>query len=161
MSNKREKQKNSSETTNDFETFVRESPAKLNKGQDSILHDVATLRAEVQINNASMSDISRRPTNFNQNNQERASFMELLSLERYSREYNLRFHNISDTSGEDCRQKIEGILAEQLNLKPPIENAHRVGSWIADSEPRTINLFTVQKDSKFFRRNVTSRKMFG
>ena len=161
MSNKREKQKNSSETTNDFETFVRESPAKLNKGQDSILHDVATLRAEVQINNASMSDISRRPTNFNQNNQERASFMELLSLERYSREYNLRFHNISDTSGEDCRQKIEGILAEQLNLKPPIENAHRVGSWIADSEPRTINLFTVQKDSKFFRRNVTFRKMFG
>ena len=161
MSNKREKQKNSSETTNDFETFVRESPAKLNKGQDSILHDVATFRAEVQINNASMSDISRRPTNFNQNNQERASSMELLSLERYSREYNLRFHNISDTSGEDCRQKIEGILAEQLNLKPPIENAHRVGSWIADSEPRTINLFTVQKDSKFFRRNVTSRKMFG
>lgn len=75
LTRERSKQ-NSSETTNDFETFVRESPAKLNKGQDSILHDVATLRAEVQINNASMSDISRRPTNFNQNNEERASSME-------------------------------------------------------------------------------------
>ena len=61
----------------------------------------------------------------------------LLSLERYSREYNLRFHNIEESPGEDCLQKIHDILANQLNLEPKLENAHRVGPR-SDSKPRAI-----------------------
>ena len=52
----------------------------------------------------------------------------LLPLERYSREYNLRFHNIPESLGEVCLQKINDILANQLNVEPKIENAHRVGA---------------------------------
>ena len=61
----------------------------------------------------------------------------LLSIECYSREYNLRFHNISESPGEACHQKIWDILTEQLKMKPKIENAHRVSLSIAD-KPRAI-----------------------
>ncbi|CAH3016115.1 unnamed protein product [Porites evermanni] len=46
----------------------------------------------------------------------------LLSLERYSREYNIRFHNVPECTDEDC---------------PEIENAHRVGPRNND-KPRVI-----------------------
>lgn len=61
----------------------------------------------------------------------------LLSLERYSREYNLRFHNIEESPGEDCLQKIHDILANQLNLEPKLENVHRAGPR-SDAKPRAI-----------------------
>lgn len=61
----------------------------------------------------------------------------LLSLELYSREYNLRFHNIEESPGEDCLQKIHDILANQLNLEPTLENAHRAGPR-SDAKPRAI-----------------------
>lgn len=61
----------------------------------------------------------------------------LLSLERYSREYNLRFHNIEESPGEDYLQKIHDILANQLNLEPTLENAHRAGPR-SDAKPRAI-----------------------
>ena len=48
----------------------------------------------------------------------------LLSLERYSRENSLRFHNIEESPGEDCLQEIHDILANKLNLEPKLENAH-------------------------------------
>ena len=51
----------------------------------------------------------------------------LLSLERYSREYNLRFHNVPECTDEDCVQKVRNILSNQLDMEPEIENAHRVG----------------------------------
>ena len=60
-----------------------------------------------------------------------------MSIERYSREYNLRFHNIPQSPVKDCRQKIGDILTEQLKMEPKIENAHRVGPSIAD-KPRAI-----------------------
>ena len=60
----------------------------------------------------------------------------LLSLERYSREYN-RFHNIAESPGEGCFQKTHDILANQLNLEPKLENAHRAEPR-SDSKPRAI-----------------------
>ena len=119
MSNKRGKQKNST-YTDDFEAFVRESLLKLSEGQDRILHDVATLKGKVQLNESSLNDISARLTKINHNYEEvkgelydanckieeiestmqnqaqqiGAMHERFLSIERYSREYNLRFHNI-------------------------------------------------------------------
>ena len=61
----------------------------------------------------------------------------LLSLERYSREHNLRFHNIEESAGEDCLQKIQDIQATQLNLEPKLENAHRAGPR-SDAKPSAI-----------------------
>ena len=53
MSNKRGKQKNFT-YTDDFEAFVRESLVKLSEGQDRILHDVATLKGKIQLNESSL-----------------------------------------------------------------------------------------------------------
>ena len=61
----------------------------------------------------------------------------LLSLERYSREYNLRFHNVPESTNEDCVQKVRDILSNQLDMEPEIENAHRVGPR-NDDKPRVI-----------------------
>lgn len=61
----------------------------------------------------------------------------LLSLERYSREYNFRFNNVAESPSEDCRQKIREILSNQLNIEPVIEHAHRIGPR-SDNKPRTI-----------------------
>ena len=55
------------------------------------------------------------------------TYERLLSLERYSRDYNLRFYNISDSTGEDCIAKFRDILESELQLQPSVENAHRIG----------------------------------
>ena len=61
----------------------------------------------------------------------------LLSLERYSSEYNLRFHNVPESTDENCVQKVRNILSNQLDMEPEIENAHRVGPR-NDDKPRVI-----------------------
>ena len=60
----------------------------------------------------------------------------LQSLARYSREYNLRFYNVAESPGEDCLQKIQDILSNQLDMEAKIENAHRVGPAQSDEKPR-------------------------
>ena len=47
--------------------------------------------------------------------------------ERYSRDFNLRFYNIPEESGENCVEKLQTILFHDLGIKPAIENAHRIG----------------------------------
>ena len=173
MSNKRGKQKNYTDT-DDFEAFVRESLVKLSEGQDRILHDVATLKGKVQLNESSLNDISARLTKINHNYEEvkgelhdanckieeiestmqnqaqqiGAMHERLLSIERYSREYNLRFHYIPESPGEDCRQKIGDILTEQLKTETTIENAHRVGPSITD-KPRAIICKFIYRPERF------------
>ena len=188
MSNKRGKQKNYTDT-DDFEAFVRESLVKLSEGQDRILRDVATLKGKVQLNESSLNDISARLTKMNQNYEEvkgelydanckieeiestmqnqaqqiGAMHERLLSIERYSREYNLRFHKIPKSPGEDCGQKIGDILTEQLKTETTIENAHRVGPSIID-KPRAIIckfIYRPERFTKCFRRNVTFRTLSG
>lgn len=61
----------------------------------------------------------------------------LVSLERYSREYNLRFRNVPESSNEDCVQKVRNILSNQFNMELEVENAHRVGPR-NDDKPRVV-----------------------
>ena len=173
MSNKKGKQKNYTDT-DDFEAFVRESIVKLSEAQDRILHDVATLKGKVQLNEWSLNDISAILTKMNQNYEEvkgelydanckieeiestmqnqaqqiGAMHERLLSIEHYSREYNLRFHKIPESPGEDCGQKIGGILTEQLQTETTIENAHRVGPSITD-KPRAIICKFIYRPERF------------
>ena len=51
----------------------------------------------------------------------------LLSLERYSRDYNLRFYNIPESTGEDCIAKLRDIIENDHQLQSNIKNAHRIG----------------------------------
>ena len=146
----------------------------MSEGQDRILHDVATLKGKVQLNESSLNDISARLTKMNQNYEEvkgelydanckieeiestmqneaqqiGAMHERLLSIERYSREYNLRFHKIPESPGEDCGQKIGDILTEQLKTETTIENAHRVGPSITD-KPRAIICKFIYRPERF------------
>lgn len=61
----------------------------------------------------------------------------LVSLERYSREYNLRFRNVPESTNEDCVQKVRNILSNQFNMELEVENAHRVGPR-NDDKPRVV-----------------------
>jgi len=57
-----------------------------------------------------------------------ASYKErCLNLERYSRDFNLRFLNIPEEQDEDCIAKLQDILYETLGYEATIENAHRTG----------------------------------
>ena len=40
----------------------------------------------------------------------------ILALERYSKEYNLRFYNVPETPGENCIDKLQTILHKDLNI---------------------------------------------
>jgi len=51
----------------------------------------------------------------------------LLLLERYSRDYNLRFYNIPESTGEDCIANLRDIIGNDLQFQPNIENAHGIG----------------------------------
>ena len=62
----------------------------------------------------------------------------LLSLERHSREFNLRFYNIPESPREDCFSKLQDILLTDLNFQPEIENAHRIGRLRMEGSPRPI-----------------------
>ena len=59
-------------------------------------------------------------------------------MERHSREFNLKFYGIPETSKEDCIVKLKDILNINLGLHPQIENAHRIGGHRNDGKPRPI-----------------------
>ena len=84
----------------------------------------------------------------NQAQQIGAMHERLLSIECYSREYNLSFHNIPKSPAEDCRQKIGDILTEQLKMELTIENAHRVVPSITD-KPRAIICKFIYRPERF------------
>ena len=158
----------------DFEAFVRESLARLCEGQNKIIQDITNLKAKVQLNEAALGKISTQFTTLNQSLEELKGelhdarckvdeiessvqnhdmqigqmYERLLSLERYSREYNLRFHNIPESPGEDCLKKIQDILADQLNLEPKLENVHRTGPR-SDAKPRAIICKFVYRPERF------------
>lgn len=147
----------------EFEAFVRVSLTDLSNGQTKIMQDISYLRVKVQENEVALDKISSQFTTLNEGlerlkgelqdarckvdeveshvqkhaEQIQGMYDRLLSLERYSREYNLRFHNVPESAGEDCGQRIHDIILNQLNLEPVIENAHRVGPR-ADNKPRAI-----------------------
>ena len=71
-------------------------------------------------------------------------------MERYSRQYNLRFFNIPEDSSEDCIKKLQSILSDDLGIETSIENAHRIGGPRADdgADPRPIIAFLCNPEEK-------------
>ena len=66
------------------------------------------------------------------------TYERLLSLERYSRDYNLRFYNIPESTSEDCIAKLRDILENDLQFHPNIENANRIGRFKDNGTARPI-----------------------
>ena len=52
--------------------------------------------------------------------------------------YNLRFHNVPESSQEDCLKRIKDNLAARLGWEPELENADREGNIWEDRKPRPI-----------------------
>ena len=57
---------------------------------------------------------------------------DMVKLEEYSRRNNLLFHGLEEREGEDCKQSVQLLLAQQLDFKEAaydmiISKAHRVG----------------------------------
>ena len=107
-------------------SFESRSMARLCEGQDKIIQDISKVKAKVQLNEGALDKISKQFMSLNQSFEDLKGefhdakckvdeievsvqnhvttisqmYERLLSLERYSREYNLRFHNIKESPGE-------------------------------------------------------------
>ena len=139
-----------------FVLYVISSQYKLAKQFTNLNQSLEELKGELHDARCKVDEIE----NSVQNHVTQISQMyeRLLSLERYSREYNLRFHNIEESPGENCLQKIHDILANQLNLEPKLENAHRAGPR-SDSKARAIICKFVKRfDEIAFRDELRNEK---
>ena len=75
----------------------------------------------------------------------------LLQMERYSRQYNLRFFNIPEDSSEDCIKKLQSILSDDLGIETSIENAHKIGGprAVDGADPRPITAKFIYRPERF------------
>ena len=118
----------------DFKTFEQ----KLERTTESLNLKFDTLNGEVYVAMTRVDkledEVSKLATNVNQ------AYERLLSSERYSRDFNLRFYNIPEDSNEKCIEKLKTILSNDLGIKPVIENAHRIGGprTNASNDPRPV-----------------------
>ena len=166
MSGKRGKPKET--VKEDFETFVRHQLNSISdnlkemKGtQVQIQRDIESLQSQTKMNESSISRLKEsldlklevstgklHETNTRVDRIENDitkyakevddTYERLFSLERYSRDFNLRFYNIPESTVEDCIAKLSDILGNDLQLQPNIENAHRIGPFKDDGTPRPI-----------------------
>lgn len=166
MTSKKGKQKETVE--DDFEAFVRQRLSSIcndltevKGSQVKIQRDIESLQSQIKHNESSISklkesldtklevltgEMHEANTRIDQIENDVTKYAQeindtyerLLSLERYSRDYNLRFYNIPESTGEDCIAKLRGILENDLQLQPSIENAHRIGPFKDDGTPRPI-----------------------
>ena len=115
----------------DLKTFEQ----KLERTTESLNLKFDTLNGEVHVAMTRVDkledEVSKLATNVNQ------AYERLLSLERYSRDFNLRFYKVSN---ENCIEKLKTILSNDLGIKPVIENAHRIGGprTGASNDPRPV-----------------------
>lgn len=134
----------------DFETYVRECLGSMLRDMESIKsnqtvfqQDLAEMKRKLDTTAESLNlkfetlngelheymvktDTLETEVNNNAASIDRA-YEKLLSLERYSRDFNLRFYNIPECPGENCIERLQTLLSEDLRFKPEIENAHRIG----------------------------------
>ena len=166
MSGKRGKLKETAEE--DFETFVRHQLSSISdnlkemKGtQVQIQRDIESLQSQIKKNDSSISKLKEalnvklevltgklHETNTRIDRIENditkyakeidETYERLLSLERYSRDNNLRFYNIPESTSEDCIAQLRDILKNDLQLRLNIKNAHRIGPFKDDGTPRPI-----------------------
>ena len=166
MSGKRGKLKETAEE--DFETFVRHQLSSISddlkemKGtQVQIQRDIESLQSQIKKNESSVSklkealdvklevllgELHETYTRIDRIENDMTKYAKeidetyerLLSLERYSRDYNLRFFNIPDSTSEDCIAKLRDILENDLQFHPNIENAHIIGPFKDDGTPSPI-----------------------
>nr|XP_006825695.1 PREDICTED: LINE-1 type transposase domain-containing protein 1-like [Saccoglossus kowalevskii] len=84
-----------------------------------------------------------------------------LNLERYSRNYNLRFGGIPEQSGEDCENVIRSLIKDKFSIPDiAIDNAHRtlVVSKSRDSSRTSPRHIIVKFPLRLQRRKILSMR---
>ena len=140
----------------DFETYVRECLGSMLRDMESIKsnqavfqQDLAEVKRKLDTTAESLNlkfetlngelhecmvktDSLETEVNNHAASTDRA-YEKLLSLERYSRDFNSRLYNISERPGENCIERLQTLLSEDLGFTSVIENAHRIGRPRTDS----------------------------
>ena len=143
---------------------LQESVNAIKSAQDEMLSELNSLKGRVSSNDALLLGISKKQDSltkkFEKVNGEfrdinckiekieqdmekkvlasNSLYEQLLALERYFRGFNLRFYKIPEHTDEDCIDILEKIFSSDLNLKPVIENALRIGPFRDDGSPHLI-----------------------
>ena len=102
---------------------------KIREGAEKLTGDLHDVNCRVDCNESDLGKYSKDVGSF---------YERLVSIERYSRGSNLRFYNIPEVVGEDGILKLTEIISSDLNIRPTIENADRVGTRKEDGPPRPI-----------------------
>ena len=77
------------------------------------------------------------------------TYESLVSFERYSRDFNLRFYNVPESAGEDYILKLSVIISSDLNFQPTIENVHSSGVRREDGSSRPILAKSLYRPERF------------
>ena len=87
---------------------------KLERTSESLNLKFDTLNGEVHVAMTRVDkledEVDKRAANVNQ------AYERLLSFQRYSRDFNLRFYNIPEESKENCIEKLSTILSSDLGI---------------------------------------------
>ena len=119
-----------------LQSQIKKNDSSISKLKEALDVKLEVLTGELHETNTRIDRIENDITKYAKENDE--TYERLLSLERYSRDYNLRFYNIPESTSEDCIAKLRDILENDLQLHPNIENAHRIGPFKDDGTPRPI-----------------------
>ena len=103
-----------------LQSQIKHNESSISKLKESLDTKLEVLTGEMHEANTRIDQIENDVTKYAQEIND--TYERLLSLERYSRDYNLRFYNIPESTGEDCIAKLRGILENDLQLQPSIEN---------------------------------------
>ena len=149
----------------DFEAFVRESLGnsvnieEIRKTQANLVSEVTELKTKVTRNNESLGLPSTNKDSIEELQIKLNEYKErCLHLERYSRDFNLRFLNIPEEQEEDCVEKLQNILYDTLGYQANIENAHRTGRRRSGKPRHIIAKFLYRPER---RKVFTKRKILG
>lgn len=112
--------------------------------------EIATLTTDVNANKATIQDLDARLTQCMRENEKEVDFLgklckklegETLTLERYTRSYNLRVFNEPESQGEKARdvmEKVNKLILEVTGKPIAVEYGHRTGAPRQDGSPRPI-----------------------
>ena len=108
-------------TVTDLKTKVSDLETSANAKEiefQEMKGELRDLNRKVEDQARDIAHLMKRADQSDQNN---------LELERHSRSSNLRFGNIQETTGEDCKEKVLAALTQFDLGEVDIENVHRVG----------------------------------
>ena len=115
---------------------IKKNESSISKLKESLDTKLEVLTGQLHEANTRIDQIENDITKYAKEIDD--AYERLLCLERNSMDYNLRFYNIPESTGEDCIAKLRDIIENDLQLQSNIANANRVGPFKDDGTPRPI-----------------------